>query len=94
MSKRGGYIAPTAVCRTTGRDGCRLFQLPKADCGVDIVAQDRAARLLIAEEHEFDCFTKQRLAESRFPLGAFAADSANRFSLTTHCLSRINHLRI
>ena len=51
MSKRGGYIAPTAVCRTTGRDGCRLFQLPKADCGVDIVAQDRAARLLVAGEH-------------------------------------------
>src|ERR1017187_2118601 len=64
---------------TVGGDECRLFQLPKADRGVDIVAQDRAARLLVAGEHEFDCFTKQRLAEFRFLLGAFADRFAKIF---------------
>jgi hypothetical protein len=56
-----------------------LFQLPKADCSVDIVAQRRAARFLVAGEHELDGFTKQRLAESRLPLGTFADRFAEIF---------------
>jgi hypothetical protein len=65
-------IGPKHPHEAVGRDGCRILQLPKPDRGIDIVAQDRAARLLVAGEPEFDCFTKQRLAESRFPVGAFA----------------------
>jgi hypothetical protein len=55
-----------------GWDGCRIFESPKAHRGVDIVAQDLTARLLVAGEHQLDRFTKQRLREPRFPLGAFA----------------------
>src|SRR5450759_3044605 len=47
-------IRPKHPHQTVGRDGCRFFQLPKADGGIDIVAQDRSARLLVAGEHEFD----------------------------------------
>src|SRR5580698_326683 len=55
-----------------GGDGGRLFELPKANRGVDIVAQDCAAGLLVAGEHQLDRFPKQRLAKPRFPPGAFA----------------------
>lgn len=51
-------------------DGCRLFQLPEANGGVDVVTQDSSARLLVAGEHELNGFTQQCLAELRFLLGA------------------------
>src|ERR1035441_429540 len=57
--------------KAVGGDGCRLFELPEANRGIDIVAQDRTAGLLIAGKHQLDRFPKQRLAEPRFPLGAF-----------------------
>jgi cytoskeletal protein RodZ len=43
--------------------------MPKTNCGVDIVAQDRAARLLVAGEHEFDRFAKQAPCEIAAPVG-------------------------
>src|ERR1035441_1682148 len=57
--------------KAVGGDGCRLFELPEANRGIDIVAQDRTAGLLIAGKHQLDRFPKQRLAEPRVPLGAF-----------------------
>jgi len=69
---RGVALRPEHPHETVGRNGCRLLQSLEAHSGVDIGAQDRAASLLVARRYQFDCFTKQRLAEFWFLLGAFA----------------------
>jgi hypothetical protein len=66
-------IRPEHAHQTVGGQGSRLRKLPETDCSVDVVAQDRAARLFIAGEHDLDCLTKQRLTEPRFLLRAVAS---------------------
>src|ERR1035441_3802037 len=48
VSCRRVAIRPKHPHETVGGDGCRLFQLPKAGGGVDIVAEDSSAPLFLA----------------------------------------------
>ena len=83
----GGGVAfrPEHPHETGGRYGGRLFQLAEADGGVDVVAQDRPTRPLVAGEHEVDGLTKQRLAEFRLLLGAVADGFAKVFGQCHGC---------
>ena len=51
-------IRPEHAPQAVGGWGSRLLELPEVDCSVDVLEQDRTARLLIAGEHDLDCLTK------------------------------------
>lgn len=82
---RGVAVGAKHAHQAGGRNRGGLFQLLESYGGVDVVAQDRAARLFVAGEHEFNGFAQERLSELRLSLGALADRLAKVFGECHGC---------